>query len=184
MAKRKPSELEQVVLGVVWKEGACTPHTVRTHFADSRNSRFSGSAGAIYPLVERLERRGLLRSTSDRTTRQRRRLYRITEKGLAELRAWVGSELPFGIPHDPIRLRLYFLEALAPSARAKFLDAAERGMRAELGFLRDDRDRYEREGWTYSVCATDGAIAIVRAQIAWLGRLRRGGPTSKRAKTS
>lgn len=180
MTKRSLSELEQVVLGVVWKERACTPHTIRNHFAGSRNSRFSGSAGAIYPLVARLERRGLLRSTSDLRKRQRRRLYRITARGEAALRAWIASELPTGVPHDPIRLRLYFLEALTPSARAKFLAGAERGVRDELAHLRADRARYASAGWRYSVCATDGALAIARAQLRWLGRLKRlGAPATQ-----
>lgn len=171
MKERRPSELEHVVLGVVWKEGACTPHAVRTHFSTSRNSRFSASAGAIYPLMRRLESRGLLRSVEDRTTRQKRRLYRITARGEAALVAWVGSGLPAGVPHDPIRLRLYFLEALPPAARDAFLERARLGVSHELECLAADRARYADAGWVFSVHATDGALAIARAQLAWLDSL-------------
>ncbi|MCK6449101.1 MAG: PadR family transcriptional regulator [Planctomycetes bacterium] len=185
MAQRKPSELEHVVLGVVWKEGACTPHVVRTHFASSRNSRFSGSAGAIYPLVQRLERRGLLRSVEDRSTRQRRRLYRITARGETTLANWVGSELAEGVPHDPIRLRLYFLEVLSPTKRAEFLAAAANGVRHEIACLAADRARYAAAGWDYSVHATDGALAIAHAQLEWLASLsaaRRSNARGKRTR--
>jgi len=45
------------------------------------------SAGTIYPLLHRLERRGLLRSTPQRVGRRTRRLYRITPAGLRALAA-------------------------------------------------------------------------------------------------
>ena len=65
-AMRELSELEYVVLGVVRQEAPCTPYVIRQVFAHSPSSYWSGSAGAIYPLVRRLERRGLLESTERR----------------------------------------------------------------------------------------------------------------------
>ena len=58
MARQKSSrtdttELEAAVLGVVWQDGPCTPYAIRQHFLESPAPRWSGSAGAIYPLVRR-----------------------------------------------------------------------------------------------------------------------------------
>ena len=172
----RPSELEHVVLGIVWKFGPCTPHAIRTHFVTSRNSRFSASTGAIYPLVRRLEARGLLASTSSRRKRQRRRLYEISGAGLAALREWLApphDDDAFGVPHDPIRIRLYFLEALSPARRDAFFDSADAGFRAELASLEDDLARYEAERSTASAVATRGAIALCRARVRWIAEARR-----------
>ena len=75
------SELEHVVLGVVRLKQPCSPCWIRMDFAESPSSHWSGSAGAIYPLVRRLERRGLLKSTVRRGDRRETRLYRLTLKG-------------------------------------------------------------------------------------------------------
>ncbi|MCC6359163.1 MAG: helix-turn-helix transcriptional regulator [Phycisphaerales bacterium] len=45
------------------------------------------SAGTLYPLLHRLEKRGLLRSESARAGRRVRRVYRITPDGRRALRA-------------------------------------------------------------------------------------------------
>ncbi|MBN2562604.1 MAG: helix-turn-helix transcriptional regulator [Phycisphaerae bacterium] len=45
------------------------------------------SAGTLYPLLHRLEKRGLLESTSERVGRRSRRLYEITPVGRTALKA-------------------------------------------------------------------------------------------------
>lgn len=45
------------------------------------------SAGTLYPLLHRLEKRGLLESTSERVGRRSRRLYEITPEGRTALEA-------------------------------------------------------------------------------------------------
>lgn len=169
------SELESVVLGIVWKEGPCTPHAIRTHFVTSRNTRFSGSTGAIYPLVRRLEERGLLVSKGDRRKLQKRRLYAISDAGLARLREWLAPPLgeeAFSVPHDPVRIRSYFLEALSPAERGAFCDAAEAGFRDQLKRLAEDLARYEGAGSRLSALATEGAMGLCRAQLRWIAAVR------------
>lgn len=45
------------------------------------------SAGTLYPLLHRLEKRGLVESTSERVGRRSRRLYEITPEGRTALEA-------------------------------------------------------------------------------------------------
>ena len=54
------TDLEQAALGVVWRDGPCTPYQVRKQFLDSPTPSWSGSAGTIYPLMRRLEDMGLV----------------------------------------------------------------------------------------------------------------------------
>jgi DNA-binding PadR family transcriptional regulator len=175
MAGHALSELEGVVLGVVWKFGPCTPHAIRSHFFASRSARFSGSAGAIYPLVARLERAALLRSRSDRRRRQRRRLYEITTAGRRRLVTWISPpfrEQDVGALHDPIRARVYFLAALPAPERRRFLRDAETGLRRTLELMKQDLAGYRHAGSHLSVLAMRGAIGLARAQLRWLAAIR------------
>jgi DNA-binding PadR family transcriptional regulator len=181
MAGRTLSELEGVVLGIVWKFGPCTPHAIRSHFVGSRSARFSGSAGAIYPLVTRLERGGLLRSRDDRRRLQRRRLYAITAAGTRRLRAWVAPPFrPEDVTalHDPIRSRVYFLRALPVATRRRFIAEAKAGLAATLEAMRADLAGHRRRGSDLSALAMQGAIDVARAQLRWLDAI---GPRVVRA---
>jgi len=175
MARRVLSELEGVVLGIVWKFGPCTPHAIRSHLLASRSARFSGSAGAIYPLVVRLEARGLVRSRRDARSLQARRLYTTTAAGTRRLREWLGPRVrdeDVGAVHDPLRVRVYFLAALPAGARRRFLDAAHAGLRRTLAHMQADLAAYRRDESRLSAIAMQGAIDLTRAQLRWLARSR------------
>ncbi|MBL8762035.1 MAG: PadR family transcriptional regulator [Phycisphaerae bacterium] len=127
MPARRRSELECFVLGLVWQVGPASPYDIRRHMQESPSTQWSASAGAIYPLVRRLQRAGLLSSEAKRDGKRRRREYRITVKGLGVLRAWIGP--PIGaeavtVAHDPLRSRARFLEALSEADRAAWFLAA------------------------------------------------------------
>jgi DNA-binding PadR family transcriptional regulator len=170
MPERPLSELEGVVLGIVWKFGPCTPHAIRTHFLGSRSARFSGSAGAIYPLVARLRARGLLRSHPDVNGRQRRSLDEVTPQGKRLLVRWLRglNDLDLGAVHDPVRIRVYFLAALPVEARKRFLEEARAGLIRTLELMQTDLAGYERDHSPLSALATRGAIELARAQLRWL----------------
>ena len=115
-ATGRPTDLEAAVLAVVWRDGPCTAYAIRQHFRQSPTPRWSGSAGAIYPLVRRLEARGLLRSTPGKVGARNQRDCELTAEGLAALRRWlrVPSEVDTALLHDPLRTRVLFLSALSP----------------------------------------------------------------------
>lgn len=127
MSAKRRSELECFVLGLIWQIGPASPYELRRHMQSSPSTQWSASAGAIYPLVQRLQRAGLLASEAKRDGKRRRREYRITSKGLAVLRAWIGP--PIGaeavtVAHDPLRSRARFLEALPEADRRAWFVAA------------------------------------------------------------
>ena len=88
---RALTELEGTVLGLVWARQPCTPYRVRREFTDSPSPYWSGSAGAIYPLMARLESAGLLRSAPHATGERGSRRYRLTPGWTARARALGGS---------------------------------------------------------------------------------------------
>lgn len=124
---RELSELECFTLGLVWQIGPCTPYVIRKRMLDSPSTQWSGSAGAIYPLMRRLKKHGLLRVKQEATGQRKHELYSITPAGLKALKQWIGP--PMGdeamtVTYDPLRSRARFLGALTPRQRLAWLKAA------------------------------------------------------------
>ena len=124
-SKERPlTELEGATLGVILRDGPCTSYTVKELFRASPSDFWSGSAGSIYPLMQRLEKRGLVASERGSTGRRGRRDYRITDAGRRAFRRWLtDAERAAGMGFDPLRTRLVFFDQLSPQARARFHDA-------------------------------------------------------------
>ncbi|MCP4546915.1 MAG: PadR family transcriptional regulator [bacterium] len=170
------SELEGAVVGFISVHDGCTPYQVRTAMAQSHTSRFSGSSGAIYPLIRRLVARGLLaqevRSTDGRGTRR----CSLTKDGRKALRAWLVPEdmsALAGLAFDPLRTRILFLSALTSKQRLAFLAEAESVLTEELKVYLADLTLKRNGGSELEVIATEGAVAITRARRNWLRSARR-----------
>ena len=167
------SELDRVILGVVAKFGPLTSYAVGKHFRDSPASRFSDSAGSIYPAMERLLQGGLLRVREEMKGRQPRRLYKISAAGQRELVAWLTEEPAqdeLDPPADPLRLRLYFLAQLPPRERRAFLDTTIERVETRLAEVREYA-RGERAA-SLSQLASEGMVYLQRARLQWLRYVR------------
>jgi DNA-binding PadR family transcriptional regulator len=174
-ATRKLTELEGCVLGLVWAKGPCTAYALRKEFLDSPSPHWSGSAGAIYPLVERLERWRLIRSAPHAAGRRHSKRYVLTPGGLRRLYAWMGpplSDETVGVPADPLRTRLEFLGALPPAQQAVFLAEAERGLREQVRRVEEDYAR-RPPGDAVGRLTARGALAALQARLEWIREVAR-----------
>ena len=180
---RPLTELEGTVLGVVWARQHCTPYRVRREFLDSPSPYWSGSAGAIYPLMLRLETAGLLRSIERATGARVGRLYRVTPAGHRVLRRWVRppfDALVVGVPPDPIRVRIAFLGVLPPARQRAALEAIRTGLRLQLASAVRSHEADEAGGLHFELMA-QGAIAMLRTRLAWIKSVGRalGRPSAR-----
>ncbi len=189
MSKRKkPTELEACVLGLVWVQGPCTAYTVRRVFQRSPSPHWSGSAGAIYPLVNRLTRQGLLRGEPHATGKRRSKRLVLTPAGQRALLAWLRPPLPdwvFGVPPDPLRTRLRFLGALPAAEQTKFLADAERQIEFYLQASEAECERQRDDVYAYRM--SRGAVAALRARLDWVREIAedlQSGKTSARKNNS
>ncbi len=175
------SELEGCVLGLVGCQGPLTAYAIRRVFLDSVSPHWSGSAGAIYPLVRRLESRGLIRSDPGGSGSRRSRLHTLTNAGRSELRRWMGPPLPEGVvavPVDSLRTRLGFLSALTPAERRAFVEDARRSLRAHMRDVEEDCRQARLDADPFRLLVAEGALAMLRARSRWLsGVARRLQPT-------
>jgi DNA-binding PadR family transcriptional regulator len=179
---RTLSELEGCILGSLWLRGPSTPYAVRRVFLDSPSWHWSGSAGAVYPALRRLERWGLVDSVHAPRGDRKARRYELTRKGRNRFLAWL--EPPFGpdvlsLPPDPVRTRMSFITVLSSARRAKFFAASVAGLRktqtAAAVRMGDD----EAERW-----ARSAASDATRARIAWLEHAHRQARRNGRPRSS
>jgi DNA-binding PadR family transcriptional regulator len=118
---KRLTELEGAVLSAVVRDGPCTSYAVKELFRGSPSEFWSGSAGSIYPLMKRLERRGLVASELGATGRRGHRTYRATPKGRRAFARWMtDAERAVAMGFDPLRTRLVFIGQLSERARTEF----------------------------------------------------------------
>jgi DNA-binding PadR family transcriptional regulator len=167
------TELDNCILGVIWREGPMSAYGVRSHFARSTTAAWSSSTGTVYPAIRRLVAAGLL-TAGRRTGPRKSQLLTLTDEGMAALREWlthVTPELGSSTP-DPIRTRVHFLAALEPRRRAKvlaayraatdaFIELLERAVEQPAQTLVEQSERL----------GTLGALMEVRARREWLGQV-------------
>jgi DNA-binding PadR family transcriptional regulator len=168
---RALSELEGCVLGHLWKHGPSTAYAIRKQLLDSPSSHWSGSAGAIYPLLARLKKRGIVDSRKTSRGDRQTWLYAMTRPGRDLFMAWLAPPLDrdvISIAPDPLRTRMFFLGALSPSRRAAFLAQAREKLALYIDELAPGPavDQFDR-------LAIRGAVRSTRARIAWLKDVQR-----------
>ena len=126
-AAKPLTELEGATLAIIAREGPMTPYSVKESFRNSPSEFWSGSAGAVYPLLNRLEARGLITQTPDVSDGRARRECAVTAAGRAELKIWLmDAERASALGFDPLRTRLFFSELLNAAEKKKFLTAVSK----------------------------------------------------------
>ncbi|QYC42613.1 Transcriptional regulator PadR-like family protein [Nonomuraea coxensis DSM 45129] len=85
---------------------------------------WSAPQSQIYPTLRQMEQAGLIEGQKEiRGTRLRRTVYSITERGLAELRAWLGTAHTPPPARDAFFLQALFFDMIEPDRAASVLKA-------------------------------------------------------------
>ena len=161
------------LLGLIHQKPS-SGYDLRKIFSSTSMKTYSDSPGAIYPALRRLQKQGLIRGTvEDGSGLRRRQVFRLTAKGLAELKRWIAlpigrDDLSSGL--KIIMLRFAFSEkAVGPLASLEIL----RSIEAALGpFLRDLREKLEA---MRPFAPTSGRLALecgIRSYESLLGWTR------------
>ncbi len=107
---RRLTNLELLLLALLQPRPA-SGYALRKSFATTPLGHYSDSPGSIYPALQRLRRRGLVRPLPHQAANGRRtQLFTTTPKGLGELRAWLKRPITSDeVQHDPQGLMLRFV---------------------------------------------------------------------------
>jgi DNA-binding PadR family transcriptional regulator len=156
------TDLEGAALAEIAGRGTATSYVVAQAFAQSPSEFWSGSAGAVYPLVKRLAGRGLLEPSHAATGKRQRLDYRVTPDGRVALEEWLlDAHRAAGMGFDPLRTRLVHLHLVAPARRRAFLNdvrARSEAFAAQPAFVDEPRSQQIHASW-------------LKARAAWLAML-------------
>jgi DNA-binding PadR family transcriptional regulator len=172
-----PTELEAAALGAVWKNGPCTAYSIRQHFLRSPSPRWSGSAGAIYPLIRRLEDQELVCSTANARGKRKQLDYKITRRGRTVLQRWLRQPTPdpaTELIHDPLRTRIFFLDILTTRQAKNLVENALEAIRHRLSSLQRDCHNNPIDENPSAYFAARNAVLITEARINWLKEVLQG----------
>jgi len=164
------TELEHCTLATIRLHQPCSAYAVRQVFARSSTPEWSGSTGAIYPVIKRLLRRGLIEVEPQPDDPRGRRDLRVTPPGEQAVRVWIIDLEPWAAKAtpDPIRTRVSFLDQLASDdERIVFLKEAEELTETMLEELRRTVEAV-RAVHAAEYLAGRGAIHQLEARLKWL----------------
>jgi len=164
------SEIEACVLALVSEDGPATPYAIRKIFLDSPSPQWSGSAGTIYPLIERLSRRKLIHSKLRLTGKRRGHQISLTSAGSHALRLWLSHPVPEwvgGVPPDPLRTRVRFLGAISAKHQTAFLQNAYQRTQEHLRAVEADCERKRTQG-KFQYLTARGALLAMQSRCAFL----------------
>ncbi len=115
------TELEGAILGVLWRSPGMTAYAVRQVFLSSNSAEWSGSAGAVYPAIARLQTAGFIAARSAGDSRGTKTL-EVARAGKTALDRWLyDAERAAGPGLDPFRTRAGLWSELAPGARRQLM---------------------------------------------------------------
>jgi PadR family transcriptional regulator, regulatory protein AphA len=178
--------LRHALLGVL-KDQPLTGYDLVRHFQGTVGYLWSAPQSQIYPELRRMEAEGLVKArVAPRGQRAQKRIYSVTEEGMAELRRWATEFMPLPAQRDPIHLKAAFfdlapLESVREQLRAHI---AQFQWRLEQWQAREDAIRERRaelvEVWLtrqpvedhdtiirLKMHALEGLISHARVEIAW-----------------
>ncbi len=168
--ERNITELEGTVLGVIGVKGPCTPYSVRKEFQQSSTPFWSGSAGAIYPLIERLYSHKLIEIASSTDDGRSGKLYVLTAEGEEALKGWLYPSVilqVIGTPPDPLRSRIEFLGLLAPEERKGFMTQVRLGLEEQLKNAVKASEECDRSN-NLNYLSIRGGVLAARARLDWI----------------
>jgi DNA-binding PadR family transcriptional regulator len=128
--------IEQAILGLLsWRP--LSGYDLKKMFEGSAALYWSGNNNQIYKTLVKLHAEGLVsREIQFQEDSPARKIYTVTEKGQAELRAWVLSDPEMPQIKNPFLIQLAWADQLADSELAGLLEKYEREMLMQLEMLR------------------------------------------------
>ena len=165
------SVLGYALLGLI-QQRPSSGYDLRKTFAETAMGSYSSSPGAIYPALQKLEKRGLIKSEVEESSGlRRRRVYKLTSRGDEELKQWLSRDIS---RDDIVReigelmLRFAFTEGtLGTEAATRLLKNLEAGLNSYVptlkDFLRQNGPRMTMSG----MLALDSGVRNYEALQQW-----------------
>jgi PadR family transcriptional regulator AphA len=171
MPRSQLTSFEHVLLGMIFIQPS-SGYDLKRRFATSPMGVYQPSSGALYPALERLERRGLLRSEALRPAGRRlRRVYRLTEDGRQAHLGWVRAPVvPETVSQDLGMHLLRFVmmaEVLPEDEVLRFLASLRAALAGFVTALEQVSAGPDLGENLVARLAVEHGLAVHRASLAW-----------------
>lgn len=113
--------LKYALLGFLTTEPA-SGYQLAQEFGESMGWFWNASHSQIHPELRRLEEQRLVRSEVAEDDSRGKRIYSITDEGIADLQQWLAEETDYPPVRDAQRIRLVFLDLLSTQDIRKHLE--------------------------------------------------------------
>lgn len=164
MARTDLTELEGAVLSEIHDRGCKTAFQVKREFQASASMEWSGSAGAVYPAIRRLQANGLIDAEPMPGGRSAMAL-RLSPAGVAALHDWAcNPNRAASVGIDPFRLRSGIWRTLDITRRRTALESTAKAIEQNLTVIEGNRDKLDPvEG-----ARVDLSIELQRLRLRWI----------------
>ena len=174
---RRLTNLEHLLLGLLHQKPA-SGYSLRKSFATTPLGHYSDSPGSIYPALNRLRRRNLVRPLKDQPATGRGTLvFSLTPRGLAELRSWLQRPITLEEARshaDGIMLRFVFVaQVFGQNTARRFVRQLEA---CTNEIVRDLENYLAGPGQSHPLAARlalEQGLGGYRAQARWAARAGR-----------
>jgi len=162
MNRVEVTELEGAVLSEIHDRGNRTAFKVRRAFQVSQSLEWSGSAGAVYPAIRRLQAAGLI-DAEPMPGGRRAMALQLSPAGIVAMHAWATDpDRAASVGIDPFRLRSGIWRTLDAASRRDALERTARAIEGNLAVIERDLPKLD---------AVEGARVELSIQLQQL-RLR------------
>tara|TARA_R110002073_G_scaffold117697_1_gene256322 strand:- start:4344 stop:4847 length:504 start_codon:yes stop_codon:yes gene_type:complete len=156
------TDLEGAILSLLIKCEGVTAYGIRTAFRRSPSEFWSGSAGAIYPAIARLEARGLVIAKAANQGKRKSKDLSLSTAGRSAVVAWAGqTDAACGAGFDPFRVRANVWQGLPRGQRDAVYRDLAKAIEARLAALPPTGMSVDDPAYTIE-------MAQQRARLDWL----------------
>lgn len=175
MPRAQLTSFEHVLLGMIFMEPA-SGYDLKRRFATSPMGVYQPSSGALYPALDRLERRGLLHSAALRPAAggRPRRVYQLTPDGRQAHLGWVREPVRPATVAQDLGMHLLRFVMMADALPADDVLAFLASLRAALATF---VATLEQASLGPDVATSQAAglavahgLAVYRASLDWTGQ--------------
>ena len=162
--------MEGTVLGLIGIKGPCTPYIIRKEFRKSPSLFWSGSAGTIYPIIERLEQQNLINHISTKDNLRGGNLYVLTNVGRKGFTEWFSPQkslLVTETPPDPLRNRIELLALLPRKTQKEFLQSVVVELEKQIKIYDRDCEESQKKDF-FDYLSARGCLLHAEARLRWI----------------
>jgi len=158
-----------------------TGYNLKKMFADSLTFYWSGNNNQIYRTLVDLHRQGLVSQEMEhQVSGPSRKVYTITERGLADLKQWVVSSPELPELRNRFLMQLAWADQLGPEELAELINRYEDEVQTKLVVVQDYKrrnpnapGRTPREEYLWEMMMENWQ-AYYEHELTWVQRLRQG----------